>query len=249
MKESYERDMHHAWMILEASQIYEEDYQMRMLTANAVPGLLQVRGQGKDEKSSYRYEISGMVSMKAQGEKESWTFQGIESFMKQFIQVLYEVKNYLLDVNCLSLEPAHIYLHKGQFFFCYCPAFQGDILGKFHVLTEYFVRGTDYEDKEGIYLAYELHKASMEENYNIEQVLEKILERKEREMENMKPQKKEGNYDLQEEMLLDDWVVEQEMKGTVARDRETVWGFMTRRLRKRRERRRETWEIGEDEEE
>ena len=34
--------------------------------------------------------------------------------------------------------------------------------------------------KEAVYLAYELHKASMEENYNIEYALERILEKKEK---------------------------------------------------------------------
>ena len=47
MREEYERDLHHAWMILETDELYKEDYQMRMLMENAIPGLLSVRGQGK----------------------------------------------------------------------------------------------------------------------------------------------------------------------------------------------------------
>ena len=98
MREEYERDLHHAWMILETDELYKEDYQMRMLMENAIPGLLSVRGQGKDDKSQYRYEISGKISVKAKGEKEHWKFADLENFMRQFIQVLYAVKNYLLDV-------------------------------------------------------------------------------------------------------------------------------------------------------
>ena len=49
----------------------------------------------------------------------------------------------------------------------------------------------DYEQKEAVYLAYELHKASMEENYNIEYALERILEKKENEMESIQPEKKQ----------------------------------------------------------
>ena len=74
MREEYERDLHHAWMILETDELYKEDYQMRMLMENAIPGLLSVRGQGKDDKSQYRYEISGKISVKAKGEKEHWKF-------------------------------------------------------------------------------------------------------------------------------------------------------------------------------
>ena len=44
MREEYERDLHHAWMILETDELYKEDYQMRMLMENAIPGLLSGRG-------------------------------------------------------------------------------------------------------------------------------------------------------------------------------------------------------------
>ena len=158
MREEYERDLHHAWMILETDELYKEDYQMRMLMENAIPGLLSVRGQGKDDKSQYRYEISGKISVKAKGEKENWKFADLEKFMRQFIQVLYAVKNYLLDVNCLSLDPGHFYVSDEIYYFCYCPGLEGNILEKFHELTEYFVRETDYEQKEAVYLAYELHR-------------------------------------------------------------------------------------------
>lgn len=241
MKEEYERDLHHAWMILETDTIYREDYQMRMLTENTIPGLLAVRGQGKDDKSQYRYEISGKISMQAKGEKEHWKFLELENFMRQFIQILYVIKNYLLDVNCLSLEPGHIYISDTTYYFCYCPGTEGNIMEKFHELTEYFVRETDYEQKEAVYLAYELHKASLEENYNIEYALEQILERKEKEMENMQPEKREG-YDLQEELILDDWIAEQEMKGQVVSDRQSVWGFLNQRLQKRKKKRESQWD-------
>ena len=60
------------------------------------------------------------------------------------------------------------------------------------------------------------NNASMEENYNIEYALERILEKKENEMESIQPEKKAG-YDLQEELILDDWIAEQEMKGQAER--------------------------------
>lgn len=233
MREEYERDLHHVWMILEFDQIYEEDYQMRMLQANSVPGLLPIKGQGKDEKSRYRYDVTGKSSILALGEKETWGYEQMEAFMRQFIQVLYEVNNYLLDVNCLSLKPQHIYCRKGQFSFCYCPAVQGDIRAAFHELTEYFVKETDYDDKDGIYLAYQLHKASMEENYNIENLLEMILERKEREMEKLRLEHKNESYEIEEDRILDDWAGEQDYRGMVVRDRESVWEFVSRKIHKK----------------
>lgn len=248
MKEEYARNLHHVWMILEFDQMYEEDYQMRTLRINTIPGLLLVKGQGKDEKSRYRYEITGKSSVFAQKESISWGYEMMETFMKQFIQVLYEVNNYLLDVNCLSLKPSHIYYEDGQFFFCYCPAIKGDIREAFHELTEYFVRETDYDDKEGIFLAYQLHKASLEENYNIENLLEMILERKEREMEKLRVHHKEEAYDIEEERILDDWAGEQEIVGNVVRDRMGVWDFVSKKLHKRNKEKWKEWEDDTEEE-
>lgn len=81
----------------------------------------------------------------------------------------------------------------------------------------------------------------MVENYNIEYALERILEKKENEMESIQPEKKAG-YDLQEELILDDWIAEQEMKGQVVKDRQSVWGFLNQRLQKRRKKRESQWD-------
>ena len=61
MREEYERDLHHAWMILETDELYKEDYQMRMLMENAIPGLLSVRGQGKERKRALEICRSGKI--------------------------------------------------------------------------------------------------------------------------------------------------------------------------------------------
>lgn len=250
MKTEYERNLHHAWMILEFDEIYEEDYQMRMLAENHLNCLLDVKGQGMDRKSRYQYEVGGKTSMAAMGERQKWNFSRMKEFMQQFVEAVREVNNYLLDVNCLNLDPEYIYYQNGRYFFCYCPTFKGNIWEAFHVLTEYFVRETDYEDKEAIYLACELHKASMEDNYNIEQILERILERKEQRMEDVKKNLKYGNaaYELKEDQILDDWAGEQELKGNVMKDRETVWGFVTRKIRKRNHRNWENREVQEENE-
>lgn len=101
------------------------------------------------------------------------------------------------------------------------------------MFTEEIVKIMNYEDKEGIYLAYELHKASMEKEYDMEQVLEQILEKKEKEMERVTPKKKEMSYDIEEERILDDWAGEREMTGKVLQDRQTVWGFVSKKMKKK----------------
>ena len=232
MRTVLERELRHTWMVFEMQTLYEEDYQMKMLTSNAVPGLLSVQGQGLDDKSRYRYEITGKNNMKLLGERQKWNCVSMEEFMRQFIQTLKEVENYLLNVNCLSLDPEHIFYNEGSYFFCYCPVLQQDLWTAFHELTEYFVREADYEDREAIYFAYELHKSSMEDNYNIEEILEKILERKDAEMKRVTPDVKEMSYELEEDKLLDEWADGRKIKNNVMRERTSVWGFVSRKLQK-----------------
>ena len=50
---------------------------------------------------------------------------------------------------------------------------------KFHCLTEFFVREVDYQDDDGVYLAYMLHKSTMEEHYSVEKIMQDSLSRRE----------------------------------------------------------------------
>lgn len=241
MREECEKTMHHTWLILETDEIYEEDYQMRMLSDNTILGLLSVRGQGENDRSKYRFDVTGKTSMRELWNQEQWNYNKLECFMRQLIQLLYELNNYLLELNSLSLKPEHIFKSGNTFYFCYIPGKSGNIWVEFHVLMEEFVKNMDYSDKEGIYLAYELHKASMEDNFDMEQMLEQILEKKELEMERVTP-KKRVVYDVAEEQVLDDWAGYQELKGNVARERQSVWGFVSKKIKKRQQ---EEWDFFE----
>lgn len=241
MREEYEKTLHHTWLILETDEIYEEDYQIRMLSDNTLFGLLPMRGQGENDRSRYRFDITGKTSLRELWNEEKWDHEKLEQFMRQLIQVLYELNNYLLNLDSLSLRPEHIFKNEDTFYFCYIPKKRDNIWIEFHVLMEEFVKNMDYEDKEGIYLAYELHKASMEEDFDMEQMLERILEKKEQEMARVTP-KKQVVYDVAEEQVLDDWAGYQELKGNVSRERQSVWGFLNKKMRKRQQ---EEWDFFE----
>lgn len=229
----YERNLNHAWLLLEMDEVYEEDYQMRMLRANELEHLLSVQGQGREKRSSYKYEISGKSSMKSSYDSAGIGHREMEEFMKQFVEALKEVQNLLLNPNGLLLIPEYIFREGGQFYFCFCPGKHGDIWEEFHQLTEYFVKKADYEDKEAIYLAYELHKASMEENYNIEKVLGKILENKDTEVQNMSVEKS-NTYAVEEDYWLDGWEGEKELAGSKVKEKRSMWGRVNDKLLKRK---------------
>lgn len=232
----YKRNLDHTYLIIEEEERYEEDYQMRMIKENDIEGLLPVRGRGVDGRSQYSYDISGKVSARAMYEKAKLHKEDMLNLIHDLTQTVKAVRNYMLDINCILLDTDYIFYEDGKFYYCYYPMSQGSLCDEFHKLSEYFVSQVDYEEKEGVYMAYELHKATMDENYS----LEKVIGRIEEETAPKEEQPEEENEDIIiEEKKYSDWMEEREMgvgiireakgmfspvKNIIKRKRKAKWG-------------------------
>lgn len=217
MESKYKQDWNHMYFILERPEFYEEDYQMRMLQENKIEGLLQVSGQGINGKSQYSYEISGKVFMKSVYEKMVIEKDELASFLRQFLNLLSQIENYLLNVNCILLEPEYIFYEEGKYFFCYLPIEEEQFCYRFHCLTEYFVGKINHKEQQAILLAYELHKATMEENYSLEKIIGQAMAASENEIRTEK---------IRDEEYEDDWIdfdEEEEKKGNILEGKWRMW--------------------------
>ena len=65
-----------------------------------------------------------------------------------------------------------MYVKDGRFGFCYRPVRQKSLYRSFHEMTEFFVRKLDYKDTEGIFLAYLLHRSTLQEDYDLRAIME-----------------------------------------------------------------------------
>ncbi len=180
METKYKRGLDHTYLILELPNLYEEDYQMKIMQANKIEGLLPAAGQGIDGKSQYFYEISGKVSMRSLYEKAEITEAELKELLLQLLNTVNTIRKYMLDAGRILLEPEYIFYEDETYYFCYLPVKEKDLCKEFHNLTEYFVSRINHKEKEGIELAYELHKATMEENYNLEKILGKVKKKEEK---------------------------------------------------------------------
>ena len=91
--------------------------------------------------------------------------------LRQLEAVIQTVRHFMLNENHILLEPDYIFYDEEQFAFCYLPDAKGDFYRDFHKLTEYFVRHVDYEDSEAVYLTQSVNRESMEENYDLGEIL------------------------------------------------------------------------------
>lgn len=214
---------------------------MKMLTNNQIPGLLLVKGRGVNGRSRYEYEIQGKHSLEFLTQKGPVTYEMIIAIIGDLLAVMEEMRDYLLSPNQLLLDPRSIFMQGGRYYFCYYPSNVKGISESFHELTEFFVRETDYQDRSGIYISYALHKMTIQENYQICQVIEEILVHQ-KEDSNLGDQD-EGEYqeeyyeygeeDEQEESEedscenhYDDWGLEDRPIGDVIREKVGGWGLI-----------------------
>ena len=186
----FETKLNRSCLHLYKEEHYEEDYQMPMLRQNQLDGLLKVEGCEVEGKARYTYEISGLTSMKNMYENTCIKKQEIEGVIARILEVTETLQRYMLDPNCLVLKPEYIFNKEGQWFFCFFPGMEEDLCKLFHELTEYFVRMLDYEDTEGIFLAYELHKATLQEHYDVELIMKEYKSRESERNKMLKEKKK-----------------------------------------------------------
>ena len=170
----YKNNLKTAYLVIEGDEQEYEDYQITMLQENKIPGFLPTYVRYIDNQSNYFYNISGMMSLKDKFEKEKLKHTHMRSLIHELLTVMQEAKKYMLDGEKILLDPEYIFCEKERYFFVYYPACDNDVRKEFHRLTEFFVREVDYKDKEGVHLAYTLHKATMEAHYSIEKIMEEV---------------------------------------------------------------------------
>ena len=205
---------------IEDSVLYKEDYQMRILSQNHIEGILPVKGRGMNKSSYYDYDVSGKISVKAMYERSKISSEDIKLFLFQLRDVLHQVKEHLLNIHCILLRPEYIFYENDRYYFCYYPLAENDFWEEFHLLTEYFVKQADYQDQECVRIVFLLHKDTMEENYSLEQLIEKCLDNKEeimKEIDEARPPK--ITYDTLEH----DWIKEQELGSSILRETDNMW--------------------------
>lgn len=182
MKTYYKNDLKRAYMILEGETDDKEDYQIVMLKENEIPGVLNMDVRYVDNQSQYHYDISGKTSFKMFHEQVPLSLADMQMLVNDLLKVIQTLKKYMLDGNCILLEPEYIYREGERYYFCYYPSYKQDVCLEFHKLTEFFVREVNYKDEEGVRFAYTLHKATMEENYSIEEIMKNLIPEEEEEV-------------------------------------------------------------------
>lgn len=187
-------------LMLQSEDPYEENYQLKMIRENPIPGLLKVTACHKDSYGQYLYSISGLTTLEKKFEKTPCHKEDIQKFLSQLMELIEQLNNYLLDLNYIILDPKYIFVKEEKYFFCYYPKLNKEIIEGFHELSEYWIKVIDYEDYGSVAYACGIHKKTMEECYDLENLIEIYTECEHQDYE-INTIQDPKNWNVQEERL------------------------------------------------
>jgi len=176
MRARYKKELNKVSLTIETNQFYKEDYQMKMLRENNIEGLLKVECHHVNGESHFSYDISNMCSLKKKFELVELNSVEMMTIVNHLIRAVDELQQFFLNPDGLLLDSNFIYWEKNRWNFLYLPMKSSDLSKAFHGLTEYFVKTLDYSEVEGIKIASFLHKETLQENFNLKEILDKYEE-------------------------------------------------------------------------
>lgn len=171
MKTEYKRDLHFNYMILtEGRKMEPDNYKIRMLEHNRIPGLLDCSVHSMDLSLSFYYDISSRQPLSDRLEKENAGADLIRLIFRNLLRTLDSLGEYLLDADGLMLEPSMIYLDAegNDLKFCYWPASDSSILDQLRSLSEALLPKLDQNDREAVNMGYKFYSAAMADEVTVD---------------------------------------------------------------------------------
>lgn len=178
MKVSYKREMRHNYMILEALEEGPESYEIKMLTENAIEGLLRFRVKQEEQGKYYYYEITSKQPLSRLLEFKEIRMEELSKLILGVGVALDHMEDHLLQESDLLLEPEYIYIEPESYkvWLCYVPGYHGDLPAAMGKLLQFLLQKADHKDNATVVLAYRLYQESQKDYYGIGDLLRAVRE-------------------------------------------------------------------------
>lgn len=177
MEVMYRRDGEQNYMVWKAPEdLQGNEYQVRMLLVNEIPGLLRCRLRKINGEAYLYYEITSKQPLTRVFEHRAAGAEDIRALALSLRETLEGIARYLLPDDGMVLEPEFIYmdLETKEMRFCYLPFCREEIRASFRGLAEYLLKSLNHEEEQAVLWGYQLYSKTSEENYRVRAVLESL---------------------------------------------------------------------------
>lgn len=171
MKAVYDRESSDIFLRIDTDKKYKDEYKIHMISENSISGVIPYNVQETKGGSIYRYNVSGMISMKNKFldrriEKEDMNF-----FVRALFDTVNDVKKYMLNVDELLLYPEFIFWDKDKWRFCYFPFKGRGFEEGFIRINDFFVKRIGNNDTEAIMFFHKIYKTSLTRPFTIDNIM------------------------------------------------------------------------------
>jgi len=184
IQEKYLRDNSNNYMILESPEKPgEESYQIKMLLKNTLSKFLPVSLKSINNSQSYCYDISSKQPLSRMYEGNNITNDDVINIAMHISQITCVVNEYLLELDYVVLNARLIYMNISDkaLYFTYYPYYEKDFGESLRQLFEFVLEHLDHNDKKAVMLTYGIYQKILQNDYNIDNLLNNILEDNEKE--------------------------------------------------------------------
>ena len=164
MKAEYRKECTGNVLVLEDEYGYSfENYQIRMLTGNQIPALLECHVQMVDAVLFFHYHTLDEQPLNEKYVQTGMRYEDMEKLLLAIDQVMKAVSEYLLSPAGIVLDPAYIFVNAQEtYHFCYLPGRTLSFAEAFRSLSEYILDHMDYGQQRGVVLGYGIYRKSQE---------------------------------------------------------------------------------------
>ncbi len=167
----YYKDYRHNYLILKDNGCLSENvYQRKMVTENKIRGLLESQERHINGEILLYCEITSRQSLLSICDGKSIGMEQLRTFFLQLKMVNDLLQKFLLDGNCLVLQPEYIFqdIETGEYSFLYYPDPEE---GSFAGLVEFLLAKVDNEDMEAVETVYKIADLAGREQFAMDEVL------------------------------------------------------------------------------
>lgn len=178
MEIEYERTLTGSYMKISA--VDNPGFDEKIMLKNRIPGFLRVEKSHVDGKGQYWYEISGYQSLAGVCSLKKIDINFIEKIILTLCDQLDAMERNLLDSNCLFLDPDTVFVSNMDESVRYIifPESYDSIAVCFRDLMEFLLTKLDHSSKDDVQLAYEIYEKTLDSDYNIRNIRDIIIMRR-----------------------------------------------------------------------
>lgn len=180
MDVEFKKDLHHTYMVISQNEFSkEENYCIKLLKTNSLPGMIKLEQRSVDNSVTFYYDITAKQTLNNLLEKSVMSCDQINQLFTRIIDTIERGYEFLLNENDFILEPEFIFLDlaSNQPYLCYLPGHHKSVKEQMSRFIEYIMNKVDYNDKDAVLIVYNLYGACREEGYTFHHLM-KILQGK-----------------------------------------------------------------------